>query len=245
MKKLLTTATAVLLTASMANAGTVSIVDITGHNGGQRFGFPVGNLPNVIDGSGMTRPDLNDPSTWTATSNAWQNEWQSNALLSSGINNKIGWVAIDLGSEVTQLDEMYLWNERENSNRPIGEYNVYYASSPGTALPAQPGEQQVAADVGFGPGDYDFSSAGWTQLGGTNTMSWRNVDGANVNDIVNLGGISAQYIAIEILSNGGDANRVGLAEVAVTRVDSVVPSPTAALAGLIGLAGLASRRRRG
>jgi len=47
-------------------------------------------------------------------------------------------------------------------------------------------------------------------------MSWRGTVGSNVNDIVDLGGIAARYVAIEILSNGGDANRVGLAEIAVT-----------------------------
>lgn len=217
-----------------ANAAVVGITGVTGHHTGQRFGYPVGNLPNMIDGSGMLIPDSNDPSTWTASGSAWQNEWQSNSLLSGATNSKIGWVVIDLGSATADLDNLYIWNERENLGRTTDSYNLYYASAPTIPPAPNPGTQNTLI------GDYDFASGGWTQLGSTASMSSRfDVGEANIaNDVIGLGRITAQFIGIEILSNRGDANRVGIAEIAVTTVPE--PSSTA----LLGLGALALLLRR-
>jgi hypothetical protein len=240
-------AAATATSALTASAALVSISDVTGHHGGQRFGEEVGTLGEMIDLSGMTTPDLDDPSTWTATSSSWQDEWQSATLLNSvnTDNAKIGWLAIDFGTTVTDLESLYLWNVRENNTRNVANYNIYYATAPTVALPGDPGQDNLNVDVGAagGAGDYNFASGGWIQLGSTANMSDRFDSGeANIaNDVVALGGISARYIAIEILSNDGDANRVGLAEIAVTRV---VPEPsTTALLGLGGLTLILRRRK--
>ncbi|MCG8586628.1 MAG: PEP-CTERM sorting domain-containing protein [Pirellulales bacterium] len=238
------------LLSTAANADVVTPVSVTGHNGGQGFGSPSGELITMIDGSGMTIGDPNDPTTWTATSNSWPNEWQSTSLLSGASNGKIAWTAFDLGSVQVGLDQLFIWNERENQARSADEINVYYSSTPTVGLPPTPGETATSADVGFGPGDYDFSSGGWTLVTNTN-LTWRNTDGANPNGIISLGGVSAQYVAIEILSNGvgttGDSNRTGLAEIGITQVLPPVPEPsTFALAalGIVGLVGTRRRRRR-
>lgn len=234
---------AIMLGANAAHAETVTPVSVTGHNGGQGFGSPSGELITMIDGSGMSKPNPNDPSTWTAISNSWPLEWQSTSLLSGASNGKIAWTAFDLGSATAGLKELYIWNERENQARSADEINVYVATTPGTALPATPGETATSADVGFGAGDYDFSSGGWTLITNTN-LTWRNTAGANPNGIISLGEITAQYIAIEIISNGvgttGDANRTGLAEIGIT----VAPAPAALPAGLAMLGLVAARRRR-
>jgi len=234
-----------LAIAGASNAAIVTPTAVTGSSGGQGFGYPDGNLPRIMDLSGIdTSADVNDPSQWVANSNAWQLEWQSHTLLAGAANSKIGWVALDLGSVLSQLDQLYIWNERENNTRNTKLYNVYYASTPTVGLPGEPGQQALSADVGAsgGAGDYDFASGGWTQIGSTADMSDRfdAGEGTIANDVVALGGISARYIAIEMLSNDGDANRVGLAEVVITQI----PEPSSlALLGLGGL--LIARRRRG
>ena len=190
----------------------VVIQKVTGHHGGQNYGEEIGTLGEMIDLSGMDNTtDDNDPSTWIADEEGWIHEWQSLSLLSAGTNSKIGWVVIELGSVTDGLKDLYIWNERENAMRTVDEYNVYYASSPTMAVPEDPGQ-------GNTNGDYDFASEGWTQIGTTLNMSSRFDTGEeeDANDVVDLGGVSAKYIAIEIITNGGHMERVGLAEIALT-----------------------------
>lgn len=224
-------ALAVLVTAVAAQAGIVTVVSTTGHNNKDNFG---GNMADMTSGSGMNQPDPNDPSTWTATSNSFGDEWQSAALVAGGTNGKIGWTAFDFGSTVSGLESLYLWNIRENTaqGRRINQYNVYLATAPTVALPAAPTDNSAV--------DYDFSSGGWTQLGGTMSLAQRGATPDPANAVLDLGGASARYLAIEILSNFGDANRTGLAEIGVTWV----PAPAALPAGLAMLGLVAMRRRR-
>ncbi len=35
-----------------------------------------GSASRVIDGSGMSKIDANDPTTWSINSTAWQDDWQ-------------------------------------------------------------------------------------------------------------------------------------------------------------------------
>jgi hypothetical protein len=236
---------AIALMVGSANAGVITIVDVYGHN--ERSNYS-GTIDDMIIGSGMngndndgsvTWPD-SDPSTWTATSTNYGAEWQSIGLLddTTSVNGKIGWTAFDLGGAVTNLDELYLWNVRENTGRAVNEYNVYYATSPTGLVHGPTG--------GSSNNDYDFANSGWTKLNGSVlTMNNRtnNPNGsAAPNAVLDLGGVTAQYIAVEILSNGGDTGRAGLAEVGVTATE--IPEPASIATGLFGLTLIAVRRKR-
>ena len=232
--KLIVAATAGLVIT--ANAATVLVdpSDVYAHNDSSNYS---GTLSDVVIGSGIDGSGVDDvghpvshPSLWEATHSGYQSEFQSANLLDSGtsINAKIGWIGLDLGSAVTNLDEMYLWNIREDNGRGLDEYNVYYATSLSIAF---------ASDA-----DYDFSGTGWTLLTNGN-LSNRFAGGGEAtkaNGIVAFGGITAQYIGIEMISNNG-SSKTGLSEIAIT---TVVPEPTTtALLGLGGLA-LIFRRRK-
>ena len=101
-KSSLSLAAVLALSATSADAVVVTVTDVFGHNEQDNFGQ--GFITDMIIGSGMNGygNDGNpgwpagegDPSTWSATSNAWQAEWQSRDLLDAGespTNGKIGW----------------------------------------------------------------------------------------------------------------------------------------------------------
>ena len=201
-----------------SSAALVPIAGVTGHNGGQGHGEENGTLGEMIDQYGMDTtangtPD--DPASWLTPTNSWPDEWQSSALLDNEIsaNGKIGWAAVDLGSEVADLDNLFIWHNRENNQRFAASYNIYYATSPDVALPADPGSENSN-------GDYDFASGGWTQLGDLRTGTHQG------NETVALDGITARYFAFEIITNNGHLDRVGFAEIAVTSgsVDTTPPT---------------------
>ena len=238
-KSSLSLAAVLALSATSADAVVVTVTDVFGHNEQDNFGQ--GFITDMIIGSGMNGygNDGNpgwpagegDPSTWSATSNAWQAEWQSRDLLDAGespTNGKIGWTIFDLGGSTVNLENLYIWNQRENAGRFTASFNVYVADVP-TVAPVHGPTNSTSID-------YDFSSGGWTLIngGGALTGTYRG------EQVVSLNGETAQYVAIEILANGGDSARVGLAEVAITA--NAIPEPSAF--ALLAAGGLALFRRR-
>ena len=206
-----------LTTATVPQAVTVAAV--TGSHGGDEYAT---GMTALVNGSGMTRPDLADPSTWTVSYNNYPDEWMGNYLVGAG-NSKLAWVAFDLGAS-TALHQLYLWNIRYSGGvAGTATYNLYYADSPTVALPAQPNKGAYSV-TGLTPqGDYDFTSGGWTKFNTSGTLSAPQAG----NSIVDLSGISARYIALEILTNHGDTylgGRVGFLETAFTR--AVTPGDT-------------------
>lgn len=212
--------------ALTASAGTVTITDVYAHNEKTNYNLAVDEM---IIGSGMNDvnhpdeqtswPPATDPSTWMATGSGYQDEWQSGDLLGDGdegedlpTNDKIGWAAFDLDSAIADLDKLYLWNIREATaqGRRVVTYNVYHAETPTVPLTHGP--------TGGTSIDYDFSSGGWTKLntGGPLTITQRGASPDPANAVIDLGGVTARYVAIEILSNAGDTGRTGFAEVGIT-----------------------------
>lgn len=229
-----TIAAATAAFALSANAAVIYPSNTQAHN--LSGGGGISSLFDDNDNGGtskITKPDANDPSTWTAAGQAWSDDWQGlNPLYDgtnpTGTNSKVGWVTFEFPS-VTDLDSIYIWNVSESTgqDRRVNTYNIYYANTP-TVNPAS----------GSGV-DYNFASGGWTQLSGTRSLlQWVNGTGA---DGIETLGVSAQYVGLEFITHGGSTARVGLNEVVFT---TAVPEPTTtALLGLGGLA-LIFRRRK-
>ena len=208
---------------SSANAAIAPIVSLSGSNGGDQYANGMGSM---IDGSGMNQTDPSDPSTWTFDGNHYSTEWMGWFFPTPAINDKLAWASFDLG-ESTSLQDLYLFNNNyQGGISGVNEYNLYYADSPTVALPAEPAKNQFSA-TGLTPqGDYDFSSGGWTLFNTTGTLTAAQAD----TTVVDLSGVTAQYIAVEILTNHGDTyngGRVGFEEVAVTAAPEGEPeAPT-------------------
>jgi hypothetical protein len=205
-------------------AVAVPVVSVTGHNNKDNYG---GNISDLTIGSGMNSygDDGNpgwpagegSPSTWRATSTSYKAEWQSGAILNAGTYGKVGWVSFDLGSTISGLADLYIWQLRENDARRVVTYNVYYATSPTVAPPSAPTDSSAV--------DYDFSSGGWTLVNGGGALTLPDNGGSPdpANAVISLGGASARYVAIELLTNNGDGTKVGLAEVGITATDATRP----------------------
>lgn len=205
------------LTASMANAAIIA-VDTT-------YGFTTSGLAQLTNLSGTNNGsyDAADPTTWNEIGSGFGDMSYANPLVSA-TNSKLGWYAFDLGSS-QGLDKIYAMNGyylNNDERLSMDQFNVYYSTTPTVALASG--------------GDYNFSSGGWTQLGGLNTF----VNDQSTAFEVDATGVTARFIGIEMTRelNATDG-RIGMNEFAVT----AVPEPSAALLGGLGLLALLRRRR--
>jgi len=224
---LLTVVAGLFLFASAASAdmipGAINGVTATGfHEGDNLTGN--GSIETAVTGRGLTVGDPRDSTTWTH-STGWQDDWQ-------GVYTA-GWMVLDLGSIVSDLESMYIWNVNENTHtdRGVATMDVYYTNDPTVTPPATSGTVQP----------YDFSSGGWTPLGSTVSVP---EGGTNISEIVDVSAIpEARYIGLDLLTNHGAGDRVGVAEVQFT---TVVPEPSTLVLAALGLLGLAicGRRRK-
>ncbi len=142
---------------------------------------------------------------------------------------------MDFGSVVDNLDTMYMWasssGNTQSGAEQVRNFNIYHSS--GVGIASLPGMPQSKATTG----DYDFSLGDWAQIGSTQDLG-TSTGAPNVSQ--SLGGVSAQYVAIEVMSIGGVDNRMAIAQIEFT----AVPEPSAAILGIIGMLGLLLRRKR-
>ena len=227
MKKYMTFCAVALLAGPAAHGelipNAIEVVDIRAHHQGEPSGN--GNIIKVVDGSGLTVTDPEDSATWTQSTTAWQDMWHGN--ISGPDAGAEGWVVFDLGAEYN-LDKMYIWNGNQGGAegtsphiwKGVGTYNLYYATSPTVSLPAN--SSTITP--------YDFTSGGWTQFGTTQTLTaGTGAAGSPVNGTVDLAGVTARYVAMDVLSRinvttGRFQNQVGLSEVVFTELP-VPPQP--------------------
>jgi hypothetical protein len=223
---------------TVSAAMVVPIVQAIGHQQGDTPSPGDGSLVRLINGAGLSKPDVDNIATWTHDT-TWQNGWQGGGA--SNLTGNVGWLVLDLGAATENLDDLYLWNVNEPGTplqRGVQAFKLWYALSPGVTPPASTSGSQ----------SYDFSSGGWVQLGGVNNLTQGPGNaGQTFSGVFDLSGIgSARYLAIEAVTNygsgfGGDtANRTGLAEVVVT----AVPEPAAGTLALLSLGVTLLARRR-
>lgn len=249
----LTAAIAALAFSGAASAAAISPVIAYGHNNRDNY---TGNITDVYNGSGMN----GNPNTggalpaaigdWERTDSGYQSEWQADHMLdiASSINNKMGWVILDLGADYV-VGDMHLWNGVQIGTQAMKDFNIYVsADASGAVIPGTQGPTG-----GNDADDYDFGVAAWTSVGGTETLSDNTgatgVGGGKLADgVYDLGDVTARYVALEILNrhNGNvdpTSGRIGFAEAGF----DAVPVPEPGSLALLGLGGLlmASRRRRG
>ena len=223
------------LSAMASQAALVTVTSVTASEWGDRFG----NGPTYTNNrSGIdTSADPNDPSQWVFSGTAYQDEWMATPFGSPALNSKLAWISYDFGSDVS-LETMYLFNNSyQGGISGTNQFNIYYTSSPAVALPATPTNNNFAVTGTSPQGDYDFST--WTLFNTSGNLSATQ----NATTTYDLTGVTARYVAIEILSNHGDTfdgGRVGMDEVAFTSI----PEPSIALLSGLGFFILLRRRKR-
>lgn len=186
-----------------------------------------GSISRILDGSGLTVGNINNPATWTHD-NQWQNNWQGNGSFSGTATEKQtpgAWLVADLGSVRHYLDDIYIWNVREVLDRGVKNVDIYYATSP-TINPVT------------GSAGYNFTSGGWSLLGNYTI----NAPTASFDNVIDISSIpEARYIGFNMLTNYGSNFRTGFAEIQITA--QIIPEPATASLALLGLAGMMIRRR--
>ncbi len=228
MKKMMTFCAVALAAALVTGPAAhgeplqLDIADVRAQHRGEPSGD--GNIIRVVDGSGINKVDPDDPATWTQSGTAWQHMWHGS--ISGPDASAEGWVVFDLG-DAYPLDKMYIWNGNQGGAegssphiwKGVGTYNLYYSNLPTVAVPANSGTITP----------YDFTSGGWTQLGDTRTLTAATgAAGSPVNGTVDLYGVTARYIGMDVLTRIGETtgrwqNQVGLSEVVIT--ENPVPPP--------------------
>jgi len=196
-----------------------------------------GRVPELaINGSGLI--PVSETGTWVHSTSA-TSQWLSR-IGPTGSHPAIEgqWFEIKLG-EATALGEMKIWNNNEAkegydyTGRQVNDFKVWVANDP-TLEPALNDTSET-----FLP--FDFEAAGWTQIGGVHSMDSHVASNDYTGETpINLGGVTATNVAIEILSNHGDANWLGLAEIQLT----AVPEPSTIVFMVAGLFGLLVFRHR-
>ena len=122
------------------------------------------------------------------------------------------WFKIDLGQTHTIGDAFFFnfnpddvddFEGAGNEDRGVATANIWYLDA------------AVDPNANDDGNDLAFISTGWTQLGSTSNFTQAPIGDVNqtVPDVIDFGGVDARFIALDILSNHGDADFVGFGEI--------------------------------
>lgn len=147
---------------SAVEPAVLKITALTSSHGDQY----ANGMVSLINGSGITKTNPDDPSTWTFSGSVYQDEWMATYLkagnaVTPGLNAKVAWACLDFGSK-KPLGILDLLNTNYSGGlSSTDQFNLCYADSPATPLPAQPAKATYAT-TGITPqADCNFSG-GWT-----------------------------------------------------------------------------------
>ena len=193
-----------------------------------------GRLPAyAVDGTGIgVKP---------AGSATDRNDYQNNAGIDdngdlwnylSDAGDVTGWFKIDLGQTYPLADAFYFnFNPQSttgNESRGLATADIYYAvTDPGNNTP------------GSGP----FNNSGWTLLESAKSLAIAPADNnpQTSPDVIDFGGVTARYVALDFLTNHGHASFTGIGEIQFF----AVPEPSAfALLAFGGAALIRGLRRK-
>ncbi|MDT8388896.1 MAG: PEP-CTERM sorting domain-containing protein [Lentisphaeria bacterium] len=197
-----------------------------------------------------------NPAVWTSDQESWTGDFQGEDV--DSLSGK-PWIVYDLGASYADydLDKAYIITNAE-TNRGFKDIEIYYASD----LAANPvttwASSNALTNGALNVVDYDFTAGGWTQYGGTSTLTDAN-DAFGTQpqptteiDISGIG--SARYIGIRGLNSfnddgtnpfgtgTGSNSRAGINQIAFTGIE--IPEPSTAILAGLGLLGVTFRRRR-
>lgn len=255
MKLLLTFPAFILLTFSLgtlSQAATplVSISNaivsgvIVGDNARRGPAYLLGNEGIVLGGN--LDPNVASNYTLDPTAAGVSSFGQDTAWTARG-TAAAQWVILDLGSD-TKLSSMNLFQfatfNGNNSNRGTNGFDVYLATDVDVLTAGSGTSQIIGMNVGTtaSPNNAtDFDSTGFTLFGTGFTLAETSGTGIQSPLNVDLSNATARYIAIDILSNHGSGEDVGLSEI---QVFALVPEPSQGLLILATLAAFGARRRR-
>ena len=174
-------------------------------------------VDHAVDWSGiiLSGGDATDRDNYDNVAGADENGdlWNFLANLGGAEDN---WFKVDLGQTYT-LGEAHLFNFNPasgagNESRGLGTADIYYLDA---------GSDPNSNDNG---NDTKFDSAGWTQLGSTETFTIApaGVSTQTVPDVIDLGRVDARFVALDMLTNQGHADFIGFGEIMFFEADMTV-----------------------
>ena len=138
----------------------------------------------------------------------------------SALGNTTGWFKVDLG-QTYPLQDAFFFNFNPddfegagNESRGVASANIYYLDAPSDPSSNDDGNASP------------FDPTGWTQLGSTFNFTQAPTGDVNqtVPDVIDFGNAPARFVALDILSNHGHADFVGLGEIQFFEVE--IPDPS-------------------